>query len=125
MNRFAILFAVAVLSLAATACHHRGDGPDEEQAAAPTPIPAGSPLAKLKQGMSKADVEKILGQPTHSRSYLGGKAFNPFNFGGDTGARVEALYKGKGRVVYSVARFSQEMAVEEVVYDPNESGQQK
>lgn len=126
MKRIALLFTVVgCMSLAATSCRHRGDGPDEAPAASATPVPADSPLAKIKAGMSKNDVEKILGQPTSTNSYLGGKAWNPFNFGGDSGARLEAHYKGQGLVLYAIQRFSMEMSVEEVRYDPNNTGYQK
>jgi len=79
-------------------------------------IPANSPLAKVKMGMQRAQVDDLIGQPTSTRVFPSGKAFIPFYYGPDT-VRTGAFYKGLGRVVFSGAHI-----VVEIEYDPNEDG---
>jgi hypothetical protein len=62
----------------------------------PTP---GSPFSKLKIGMSRRQVEQLIGFPDHTSSHITGKQFIPFYFGGDT-RRTEASYKGQGILTY-------------------------
>ena len=95
---------------------------ERRAAAATRPIPADSPFAKVKLGMGIKEVYDLIGQPTDTSSHITGKQFNPFYFGGDT-HRFEAMYKGQGRVVFSrSSRFSGDMQVIEINYDPNERG---
>ena len=82
----------------------------------PANIPANSPLAKVKMGMQRAQVDDLLGPPTSTRVFPSGKAFNPFYYGPDT-TRTGAFYKGLGRVVFSGAH-----QVVEIEYDPTEDG---
>jgi outer membrane protein assembly factor BamE (lipoprotein component of BamABCDE complex) len=84
--------------------------------AAPANIPASSPLAKVKMGMQRAQVDDLIGQPTSTRVFPSGKAFIPFYYGPDT-VRTGAFYKGLGRVVFSGAH-----QVVEIEYDPSEDG---
>src|SRR5262245_55269286 len=61
------------------------------------PIPSDSPLAKIRQGMGKAEVIHLLGPPTDQTTNLTGKVFIPFYFG--PGQSITRLhYKGVGRV---------------------------
>ena len=87
------------------------------------PAPAGSKLSQVKNEMSLEQVVKIMGEPTGQTSYPTGKTFNPYNFGGDSGNRVEYKYKGQGRVIFAVPRYGGSMKVVRVDYDPAEPGQ--
>lgn len=80
------------------------------------PIPAGSPLAKVKMGMSRAQVDDLIGQPTSTRIFPSGKQFIPFYYGPDR-VRTGAFYKGVGRIVFSGADM-----VVEIEHDPTEDG---
>jgi hypothetical protein len=100
--------------------------PPSQAAPVPTarPIPPDSPLAKIKEGMGIKEVEDLLGQPTDTESYMTGKGFNPFYYGGDT-YRMMLHYKGMGRVTFTREHaFANELRVMEdgVEYDPNERG---
>ncbi|HTB85484.1 MAG TPA: hypothetical protein VK742_17690 [Candidatus Sulfotelmatobacter sp.] len=91
-------------------------------AAAAVPIPADSPFAKVKPGMSIGEVYSIIGQPTDTSHHITGKSFIPYYYGGDT-HRMEAIYKGLGRIVFSPRNaFTSDMEVIEINYDPKESG---
>ena len=96
------------------------------EADAPTPPPAGSPLAKITKGMAMSDVATLLGQPTDQNQYVTGKAFIPWYFGDDV-SRIEWHYKGLGRVVFTGggAWGQRGGAVEWVDYDPKETGYRK
>lgn len=73
-------------------------------------------------GMSMEEVFDRIGQPTATTSRITGKAWAPFYHGGDT-ARTFALYKGKGRIIFSnTSRYAPVWRVIEVVSDPSESG---
>jgi hypothetical protein len=84
--------------------------------------PAGSKLAKIENNMSPEQVQEIMGAPSGQASYPSAKTFNPYNFGGDSGNRVEYKYKGQGRVVFAVPRYGGNMKVVRVDYDPAEDG---
>jgi hypothetical protein len=90
------------------------------KAAEGVPPPPGSPLAKVQVGMSDTEVRKILGDPDNANGYMTGKQFIPWYFGPDT-SRTDWLYKGKGRVVFSRNRWSGNLAVVRVDYNPNET----
>jgi len=85
------------------------------------PPPPNSPLAKVQVGMSDIEVRKILGEPDDANGYITGKAFIPYYFGSDT-SRTDWLYKGKGRVVFSRNRYSGNLKVVRVDYNPSETG---
>ncbi len=91
--------------------------------AATQAIPADSPFAKVKVGMSEGRVYDMIGQPTEIKTYLTGKSWIPFYFGPDT-HRKEALYKGMGRIVFkpSSAFGTGVYKVFNVIYDPTEDG---
>ena len=84
--------------------------------------PAGSKLSKVTNDMSPEQVQEIMGAPSGQTSYPSAKTFNPYNFGGDSGNRVEYKYKGQGRVVFAVPRYGGNMKVVRVDYDPSEDG---
>jgi hypothetical protein len=84
--------------------------------------PAGSKLSKVENNMSPEQVQEILGAPSGQASYPSAKTFNPYNFGGDSGNRVEYKYKGQGRVIFAVPRYGGNMKVVRVDYDPAEDG---
>ena len=48
-----------------------------------------------------------------------GKAWIPFDYGPDT-ARIDWMYTGKGRVVFSRNRYTGAPKVIKVFYNPNE-----
>ena len=94
----------------------------EEAPKASVPVPADSPFAKIKVGMGMKEVYDLIGQPTDTSSHITGKQFNPFYYGGDT-HRVEALYKGQGRIVFAPPHaFTGDVRVIEINYNPNERG---
>ena len=98
---------------------------DKEKEAAPpkgVPAPEGSKLAKVEKKMTQEQVRKILGDPDNEKSYITGQAFNPFNYGGNSGANVESSYKGVGRVIFTVHRWTHQLQVTRIDYDPKESG---
>ena len=95
-----------------------------EKPAAPkgAAAPASSKLSKVTQNMSPEQVQEIMGAPSGQASYPSAKTFNPYNFGNDSGNRVEYKYKGQGRVVFAVPKYGGNMKVVRVDYDPTEDG---
>ena len=86
------------------------------------PVPADSPFAKVKVGMGMKEVYDLIGQPSDTSAHLTGKSFIPYYYGGDT-HRVEAIYKGQGRIVFSPPHaFTGDVRVVEINYNPNERG---
>ena len=124
------LLAVALLFAVNAACGHSHPQSSDQaasntqtnsaKAAEGVPPPPGSPLAKVQVGMSDSDVRKILGDPDNANGYITGKAFIPYYFGPDT-SRRDWLYQGKGRVVFSQNRWSGNLTVVRVDYNPNET----
>ena len=93
-----------------------------EEAKPAIPVPADSPFAKIKKGMGMNEVYATIGTPTDTSSHITGKQFIPYYYGGDT-HRVEALYKGQGRIVFAPRHaFTSDLEVVEINYDPNERG---
>lgn len=89
------------------------------------PIPPDSPFAKVKVGMGMKEVYDLIGEPTDTDSYVTGKSFNPFYYGGDT-HRMTARYKGIGTITFSPkSRWGSGMRAIEIEYDPSESGYNK
>jgi hypothetical protein len=84
--------------------------------------PASSPLSKVAANMSPEQVQEVMGSPSGQASYPSAKTFNPYNFGNDSGNRVEYKYKGQGRVVFAVPKWGGNMKVVRVDYDPSEDG---
>jgi hypothetical protein len=82
----------------------------------------GGSFDQISQGMSMEEVYNLIGQPTSTTARPTGKAWAPFYYGGDT-ERLFALYKGKGRIVFSnSSRYSSVWRVVEIVPDSTESG---
>jgi outer membrane protein assembly factor BamE (lipoprotein component of BamABCDE complex) len=121
MRRLTLIAALCALAVVAGCSSKSGS------AAAPPPaaqaIPANSPLAKVKVGMTAQEVSNLLGMPTNQVSYASGKAWIPFYYGDDA-RRTEWSYKGLGRVVFTGGNVFGGGGghVERVDYDPNETG---
>lgn len=77
----------------------------------------GSKLAKIQIGMTQGEVEATIGRPNDYRSYVTGKAFNPFYFGSDA-ARVEWIYRGYGSVAFDAGRWGGGGVVMMINHDP-------
>jgi hypothetical protein len=116
------LSAALVLAAALGGCSAKSDKPAEAAPAA-VAVPADSPLAKIKIGMTAQEVSNILGMPTNQVSYATGKAWIPWYFGDDA-RRTEWSYKGMGRVVFTGGNVfgGGGGRVNRVDYDPSETG---
>jgi outer membrane protein assembly factor BamE (lipoprotein component of BamABCDE complex) len=119
-----VALVVSLLAaLGGCAAQDSGAAAPAEAPAAAAPIPADSPLAKIKTGMRIQEVINILGAPTDQNSYATGKAWIPFYYGDDT-RRTSYYYKGLGRVVFTGGNAFGGGGgnVVRVDYDPSESG---
>ena len=85
--------------------------------------PAGSKLAKVQMDMTPEQVRAIMGAPTHEKTYPTAKQFIPFYYGADAGVNTEWDYKGVGRVVFGVNRYTHVTRVIRIDSDPTETGQ--
>jgi hypothetical protein len=97
-------------------------------AAAPPPAPE-PPAAKkvdfsiIREGMSQAEVDSLIGQPTAQTQRLTGKQWQPFNFGAKDLQRLYYLYKGVGRIEFSMkSGYEGVFRVIKVAPDPAETG---
>ncbi|HWE04012.1 MAG TPA: hypothetical protein VG326_16525 [Tepidisphaeraceae bacterium] len=117
----------AVLSIGLLAgCHGSSSAQDPAPppaAEAPKlPIPSDSPFARVKIGMSREEVFATIGPPTSIGSYQTGKAWIPYNFGGDK-YRLIGHYKGIGNIIFSQdSSFTSGTSVIEINYDPEDKG---
>ncbi len=94
-----------------------------QPAKAAPPAGGAKSFSEIKEGMSRQEVESLIGAPTAMSSHVTGKAFIPFNFRGRDSYRLVALYKGVGRIVYSnSSAYSSDTRVLEIINDPAESG---
>lgn len=120
IRRLSIYLVMASLLFAITACKTSSF---ESEEAIPYPIPAKSKFAQIQLGWSYKRVHDTIGDPTDTREYTTGKAFIPFYFGSDM-ERIEDLYKGEGRIIYSGGSgvSSQGYTVLKIIYDSGESG---
>jgi hypothetical protein len=98
-------------------------------AAAPAPAAEAAPapkkvdLALIKEGMSQADVDGLIGPPTSQTSRMTGKQWQPFNFGAKDLQRLYYLYKGVGRVEFSMkSGYEGVFRVIKVTPDAGEAG---
>jgi hypothetical protein len=100
-------------------------------AATPAPAPAAAPaatasadsLGKIQVGMSQQQVNDLLGPPTAQTQRMTGKQWQPFNFGARDLQRMMYLYKGVGRVEFSLkSAYEGVFRVVAVTPDPNETG---
>ncbi len=120
------LLLATLLCIGLAACASGGRSSDEPapaKASAPSdiPPPAGTPLSKVDPGMSDGDVREILGKPDRTNNYQTGKAWIPYYHGPDT-SRSDWAYNDQGRVVFSRNRYSGNLKVVRVIYNPDESG---
>jgi len=74
-------------------------GKDQLQGQIVGNVAANSRFAKLQIGMSRADVEHLIGVPTDIGVQTSGTAWVPYYFGSDNW-RTENYYKGEGRLVF-------------------------
>jgi hypothetical protein len=98
-------------------------------AAAPAAAPAAATAPKtvdfslIKVGMSQQEVTDLLGPPTNQSQRMTGKQWQPFNFGARDLQRMMFLYKGVGRVEFSLkSAYEGVFRVITVTPNPNESG---
>ena len=121
MRRLTISAALCLLALTAGCAAKSSNG--AAPATTAKAIPADSPLAKIKNGMTAQEVSNAIGMPTNQVSYMTGKAWIPWYFGDDA-RRTEWSYKGLGRVVFTGGNIFGGGGghVERVDYDPNETG---
>jgi hypothetical protein len=140
MARIASIGVAALVALGLAGCANQGGGsgtaaaPAQEQAPAqkaapakPAPVkgaaaPAGSKLAKVQKDMTPEQVRSIMGAPDGEKSYVTGKAFIPYYYGADAGTNTEWSYKGVGRVVFGVNKYTHNTRVIRIDYDPSETG---
>jgi hypothetical protein len=123
MNVLKSMTLVAVMVLL-SACSGETAGHDGTSEASMASMPASSPLAQVKPGMTFKAVRGVLGPPTDETSYPSGKAFMPFYFGHDA-RREEWYYKGAGRVVFAAGNVFGGQSDGDVIrieYDPSETG---
>ena len=84
--------------------------PAAAPAAAPAPAPAPTAAAapatvdfsKIQVGMSQQQVNDLLGPPTAQTQRMTGKQWQPFNYGAKDLQRMMYLYKGVGRIEFSL-----------------------
>lgn len=79
-------------------------------------------FSKLQFGMGQKEVMDTVGPPTDQKTYVTGKAWIPFYFGGDRW-RHEMFYKGEGRLVFAGGSgYGQVGYLLKIIVDPKESG---
>jgi hypothetical protein len=96
-------------------------------AAAPAPEAAPAPkkvdFAIVKEGMSQAEVDGLIGPPTSQSTRMTGKQWQPFNFGAKDLQRLYYLYKGVGRIEFTMkSGYEGVYRVYKVTPDPGETG---
>ena len=74
---------------------------------------------KIVAGMTAEDVQEILGDPDDRNQYLTVKAWIPFYTGADA-QKIDWMYAGEGRVVFSMNVRTGTLEVLDVRYDPDE-----
>lgn len=83
---------------------------------------AGSKFAQLQIGMSRAQVQSIMGTPSDEGAYMTGKAWIPWYFGSDR-YRHEFAYKGQGRLVFAGSGgFDTNAHLVWIIHNRNDSG---
>ena len=81
----------------------------------------GSKFTQLQIGMPMKQVTDLIGQPNDQGSYVTGKAFIPFFFGGDR-YRYEMAYKGQGRLVFAGKSMDTGGNLIWIIHNKNDSG---
>ncbi len=107
----------------------------KKPAAAAAPAPAAAPVAAaapapkkvdfaiIKEGMSQAEVDGLIGQPTAQTQRMTGKQWQPFNFGAKDLQRLYYLYKGVGRIEFTMkSGYEGVFRVYKITPDPAETG---
>ncbi len=89
------------------------------QAGPYTAPPEGSAFSKVVMRSSEVEVRKVLGEPDNTSSYMTGKIFIPFYFGTDA-FRVDWLYAGQGRIVFSRGAWGDQFKAIAIKYNENE-----
>ena len=87
-----------------------------EKGASQDAVP-GNHFKEICIGMSLQRVTDLIGPPSDTKQYVTGKSFIPFYSGTDS-VRLEAVYKGMGRITFS----GRPLQVYQVVTDTSESG---
>jgi hypothetical protein len=95
------------------------DGWEGEIVGKPAP---GTKFTQLQIGMSRAQVQSIMGQPTDQGAYVTGKAWIPWYFGSDR-YRHEFAYKGQGRLIFAGSGgFDTNAHLIWIIHNKNDSG---
>ncbi len=63
-------------------------------------VPANGNFSRLQIGMSRSEVEALVGRPTELDAQATGTAWVPYYFGSDTWS-TESYYRGRGRLVFN------------------------
>jgi SmpA / OmlA family len=102
----------------------KGKGkPAAPAAAKGNPTATGVDLSQIQVGMSQQQVDDLLGPPTAQTQRMTGKQWQPFNFGARDLQRMLYLYKGAGRIEFSLkSAYEGVFRVVSVTPDPNETG---
>ncbi len=108
MRSWKLISVVALTTLSACAMpsggsstKHAGATPKPVHTAYLTGKPrAGSKFAKIHPGMSRQEVESLIGPPTSINGHITGKQFIPFYYGGDT-YRTDWYYKNEGELTFA------------------------
>jgi hypothetical protein len=101
--------------------------PASAPAAANAPSPAAAPttvdFSKIEVGMSQQQVNDLLGPPTAQTQRMTGKQWQPFNYGARDLQRMVYLYKGVGRIEFSLkSAYEGVFRVIAVTPNPAETG---
>ncbi|PTQ69133.1 hypothetical protein [Pseudomonas sp. GV071] len=121
-STFVKVSLIVTLGLLAACAQQKPSAPQAKEQQIIGQIPAGSPFAKLRPGMSMQQTHDLIGMPTDAYSHTTGKAFIPFYFGKDS-MRMEELYKGQGRITYNgVGIGGSTFNIYQITYDPSEDG---
>ena len=95
------------------------DGWEGEITGKPAP---GTKFTQVQIGMSRAQVQSIVGAPTDQGAYITGKAWIPWYFGSDR-YRHEFAYKGMGRLIFAGSGgFDTNAHLVWIIHNKNDSG---
>ncbi|MHB8254585.1 MAG: hypothetical protein ACYDEV_13025 [Acidiferrobacter sp.] len=64
----------------------------------------GSKFSKIRLGMSRQEVQSLIGPPTSENGHITGKQFIPFYYGGDT-YRTDWYYRNEGELTFSQSHY--------------------
>lgn len=113
----------AAAAAAAPAAKGKAAAPAAKAAPTASAAPKSVDFSLVREGMSSTEVTEILGQPTGQTQHMTGKQFKPFNFGARDLQRMYYLYKGVGRVEFSLkSGYEGVYRVIKITPDPAESG---